>query len=378
MPEGSFKPSPTIHRAAEQSPDLADRLGLPKTAPRSDRPKWRNRLLQSLKTLLWVAPLTVLLWVYAEQEKLGKLNDVRVRIEVRSASTDRIVTLISPREGELRLDLEGPTASLEDVRSRITDPRSKPLEIVVNDPPGYEGDVSIADRLNSNPAFAREAVVVKRAEPVVRIRVEQRVRRDVQLLVRSEQKPLANLIEPRMITVDGPESELGGGRSLAAYVDVSALAGKAPGAVTDDLPVTLYDLSRDRPLESSLVNYSRVLRTKVEIPTVSMVPYEIKRSIRLDMRLPASIVDGDEYEIKLPDVNITNVQLSGPEAAIQQVAKGFAVSATLKLTLEEIRDAVDKGPQVKRLKSEDYSLPEGVKVTNPAEVKFTVRRRPQG
>src|SRR3954467_1240724 len=58
-----------------------------------------------IKTFLWVAPLTVLIWIYAEREQIDRV-DVRVPIKLLSKSPDRIITLNSPVDGMVNLDIQ--------------------------------------------------------------------------------------------------------------------------------------------------------------------------------------------------------------------------------------------------------------------------------
>ena len=56
----------------------------------------RDSFLSSLKSLLWVAPLTVLIWVYAEREQVVTLKGVAVSLEMRSNEAGRVVRVLSP------------------------------------------------------------------------------------------------------------------------------------------------------------------------------------------------------------------------------------------------------------------------------------------
>src|SRR4051794_8615574 len=53
----------------------------------------RDRVVGSLRTLLWVAPLTLLIWVYAEREQTASVANVKVGIDVTSTDPGTLVTL---------------------------------------------------------------------------------------------------------------------------------------------------------------------------------------------------------------------------------------------------------------------------------------------
>src|SRR2546421_2422588 len=66
----------------------------------------------AFRTFLWVAPLTVLIWIYAEREQISQAPDVRVQIKLLSKSTDHIITVVTPTDRSISLDIQGPRASL--------------------------------------------------------------------------------------------------------------------------------------------------------------------------------------------------------------------------------------------------------------------------
>src|SRR5947209_1061870 len=55
----------------------------------------REGLLSGVKTLAWVVPMTVVIWVYAEREQIAR-QTVLFRVEAKNSSPDRqVVELIS-------------------------------------------------------------------------------------------------------------------------------------------------------------------------------------------------------------------------------------------------------------------------------------------
>src|SRR3954464_8233727 len=63
-----------------------------------------NSRMGALKTFLWVAPLTALIWIYAEREQLDPADGVRVKINLISRSNDRLITINGPRDQYVLLD----------------------------------------------------------------------------------------------------------------------------------------------------------------------------------------------------------------------------------------------------------------------------------
>src|SRR3954467_3445784 len=65
--------------------------------------RWRERfsrenVMNSLRTLAWVVPLTILIWIYAEREQLATEPVVIIPIDVKTTAPNRVVTLISPAD----------------------------------------------------------------------------------------------------------------------------------------------------------------------------------------------------------------------------------------------------------------------------------------
>src|SRR5687768_17272099 len=139
---------PTSSAAAAAAPTLESRPSISRRddkveyQPRPTRPAWREKLNDGFKTFLWVAPLTALIWIYAERAQIAPLEQ-RIQIAVKSASSDRVATLLAPIDRFVTLDLRAPRASLDAIRDRLTNTHR--LEIIIPDEigPAFQGDISI-------------------------------------------------------------------------------------------------------------------------------------------------------------------------------------------------------------------------------------------
>jgi len=79
------KPMPTASRRSPLSYYTS-------AAKRSFRDAFgRQQLVDALKAFLWVAPLTILIWIYAEREQLSTQKNFPVPVEVRSADPQEVV-----------------------------------------------------------------------------------------------------------------------------------------------------------------------------------------------------------------------------------------------------------------------------------------------
>src|SRR5213595_2266122 len=78
----------------------------------------RDNIIGHLKTLAWVVPLTLLIWIYAEREQVARTKNVSVPIDP-VVDPSRIVTLIRPADRNVMLELEGPQANLQEVVQKL-------------------------------------------------------------------------------------------------------------------------------------------------------------------------------------------------------------------------------------------------------------------
>src|SRR5438105_13375792 len=98
----------------------------------------RANLIAFAKTMAWVVPLTILIWVYAEREQIAVEPGRVIPIEVRTTAPNRIVTLIAA-DKNIVADLSGPRGQLEQVLSIISRPTENDrvwIDVDARLPPG--------------------------------------------------------------------------------------------------------------------------------------------------------------------------------------------------------------------------------------------------
>src|SRR5215207_6828460 len=107
------KPMPTASRRSPLSYYTS-------AAKRSFRDAFgRQQLVDALKAFLWVAPLTILIWIYAEREQLVTQKNFPIPVEVRSADPRQVITVTRPADGSITAELVGPRAQLDRVREEF-------------------------------------------------------------------------------------------------------------------------------------------------------------------------------------------------------------------------------------------------------------------
>ena len=137
-------------------------------AARIRRACTRENLLRNAKTLAGVIPLTILVWVVAEQQELVT-STAYLRISVQSADpAHRAVTMITPYDGTIQVTLQGSQAGIDHVKTLLHKTLiSDPMEIDVGTslPSGPRQPLLSLDEIASNHLFFSQGVTVTACSP---------------------------------------------------------------------------------------------------------------------------------------------------------------------------------------------------------------------
>src|SRR5947209_4597412 len=109
-------PSPPRTIVPRPRPSFARRLSM-RTRSWARRSFARENLINGIKTMGWVIPLTILIWIYAEREQLVTAT-VTIHVEPRNGDRGRFITFdsaVGPRVMSIRADLTGPHGRVEQV-----------------------------------------------------------------------------------------------------------------------------------------------------------------------------------------------------------------------------------------------------------------------
>ena len=185
----------------------------------------RDNLIADLKTLLTVAPLTILVWVYAEQQQLVTDRET-LCISLRSVDpVHQAVTLLSPADGTIQVTLQGSQVGIDrikvDLRKTIM---SEPLDIQVPAglPTGRQELITL-DKIAGNSLFYNQGVTVLACSPeALTVQVDDLVDRPVPVQAPPDVPGLENAVfDPPTVTMRGPAQLLD---SLARRGQLVALA----------------------------------------------------------------------------------------------------------------------------------------------------------
>jgi len=321
----------------------------------------RENLIRNAKTLAGVIPLTILVWVVAEQQELVT-STAYVRISVQSADpAHRAVTLISPYDGTIQVTLQGSQAGIDHVKTLLHQTLvNDPMEIDVGTslPPGPRQPLLTLDQIASNHIFFSQGVTVTACSPdALILNIEQLEDRTASVVAPPDVPGLVSAkFHPSTVIMRGPTSQL------------NSLARRGPLTVTADLT--------GLPALNSQGRHDGVAVGLVAPEDVSLIPSSVTADLTVgqaDQSISVSPVPvmvlapkflSDNYIFDYKPILTQPVILTGPPLAIAQIdPRAARIVAVIKL---DITDAGFHGS--KPVSFEDEGLPEGVSIQpgNPA------------
>ncbi|HEX8916786.1 MAG TPA: hypothetical protein VF796_30830 [Humisphaera sp.] len=378
MPEASTNPTPTNGNgpALRPAPPAAGPRGLRTTPGTPNRfvafgRGWarkhlgRDQVLTFLKNLLWVAPLTILIWVYAERQQLEKM-DVTVPIEVVSSDAGRIVRTKESQRTVI-LTLRGPKAALEGIRDQATP--TKPLQIVL-DNKFQPGTTQVSTRLvEQDKRLSDVGATVLAANPDnLDVQIDQIVDVPDVPVVADLTLLTPPTFSPAKVTLRGPRSVLKPDATDVRREVRAAIAGRLQANPSAE-QVTLNNVA---------------LSTGFTDPAVTVVPGSVTATVQpnkpvpgtldqvriADVKVPAQFLQG--YDVVLPENgNLYGVPISGPKEKVEALVAikppGRLPEATVVLPNVDAGGAGEIEAEV------HYTLPSDVQVTDAQKKRITVR-----
>ena len=130
-----------------------------------------EQVLSFLRTLIWVAPITLLVWVYAEREQIVTVPSDPFQIGVKTTAANHIVTLSYPQEGMLVPEFSGPRAQIDKIKKLLVPTSDGPAVTLYIDPQPQAGggariqELLTVSQLNNHPLFKDNGITVKSCQP---------------------------------------------------------------------------------------------------------------------------------------------------------------------------------------------------------------------
>lgn len=346
----------------------------------------RENIIASLKTLAWVAPLTILIWVYAEREQQADMMGQNMLIEVEMPpASGKVSATISPKDKVLIVDLRGPRAQLDAIKSRLSRRDGIP-PVRLDLDPNLTADVHDlgAVPLLERSAFFRDygVRVLNANPPMIRVAVDSV--ETVEIPVRNP--PSATNLEPGTV-FDPPSVKFTGPRNLIP----SGTPESNPEGWRDFYVYPQGATERLRQAERQEVQLEGLtLRLAFEAEDVTLTPAKVDATFRLkEEDVEYTLGDGrtlpvwlshppqllEEYEVEYDPV-LVGVTFIGPPNVIDAIREG-TIQPPPKARIElGDADLIDNAREI--LKPVRYDLPEGVRVSQKDQVKHVsvqLRRR---
>lgn len=331
----------------------------------------RHHVGEFLKTMVVVAPLTVLIWIYAERSQVTDETH-QVAIDFRSADPAKLAAIITDRT-PLVLDLKGSRSQISRMKEDFAR-RAASGQLIATLPSNYSqpGDVTIdmATLLNSDPTFNNYGVAITKVTPSI-ARVKLDPYKDVQLTVvlPPDIDGIQQVVfDPPKVIAHGPQTELSELRAEIAVdkASIQQLARQPGQQSTDIVPLVLP--------ASGLISI-RPPRVSVSFEVSSDKPGNIP-AVPISIQQPVTFTNRWTVLIK-GQLTVTNVRVQGPAKAVDLLLPNGNDEPKVKLTAVLVVKQEDAGKTVRRA-VEFQGLPPNVKViSTDHEVEFEVRSDPR-
>jgi hypothetical protein len=319
----------------------------------------RENVVDALKTLAWLAPLTLLIWIYAERQQTETVYDQSIPITIVSGDRNRFVKLeMKEKDANVIAELTGPHARLLDIRQRIS-PQSggRLVEIAVpaNLSPGAPHELDAAEALSKSPMFERSGVTVVSCKPATLVvYVDDYVEREAEV-----QRPhdVSNLegtpvFSPAKVTVRGPAHKLPSGPLVVTADLQSTGLLDQPGKQNAQVAVSFDKLS----IEGVTFRPAKV-EASFEVRR-SDVTYEIP-SVSVHVQGPIEFLNRWKVQLRDNTPVIYRVSVVGPQDKIDALKSGEAVArAVLRVSSADI----PTDGSWRSVTSLEFILPPGVSV----------------
>jgi hypothetical protein len=340
-----------------------------------------EKVTDTLKTLAWVFPLTILIWIYAEREQSIQRPNVSFPIMVRTSDGNHRITLSEPHDGMVILTLAGPRTAIEKLES------DRPTLQITIDPNERQGrgtlDRRMIDLLARNPVFQHNGISVKDVLPAnLRVEVDDLETKEVEIRMPDTVRDIVKdaHFEPPTIKVTAPSA-------------VWQAAGANPHVFAKPLEPGLFDQpgqQRDKPVSLEWQNPADRERGVV------LSTYSVKASFTVQPKLmketlpsvpvwvagPTSFFDKYVVTLNLPGgaSTLKDVPIEGSPEQVQALLRpggggGGADSVATAVLRVNFRNVVLGVPQHEPAQ---FYLPLGVKFTGEPqkfEITYTITER---
>jgi hypothetical protein len=332
----------------------------------------RESYVSSLRSLLWVVPLTVLIWIYAEREQVVTARDVIIKVRTPAEDSGRIVRIIPPTDNTVHVDMRGPQVAIDQVKDYIEN-TIIPIEVDRALTRG-EQQIDIASQLNKLPEVVSKGVTVDRCTPPrMSVSIDPIEEKEVKVKAPADYAGAPPVFNPPQVRLRGPESEvehaLKSGH-LIAYADLRQFETQLAQAGTQNLTgVPLLPPTDMNPSEVTFL--PAAVTARVEVPkserTITL-PYVTVFAAYPEV--PKADQFRAEYMNTVPAVRVT-----GPADEITKLETGATPAvAYFRVDLDNPDTTTPRTAPV------IFDLPPGVRVVDQDKnrtVTYSLKPRPK-
>jgi hypothetical protein len=334
----------------------------------------RDSIVDFLKTMGWVVPLTLLIWYYAEQEQVDESQEL-VMIALKSADPKRIVTFGSPGNETITCNLKGRKAKLAEVKAELT----RPVTLEVAAAYGLGPQPFETAHLRDANIFVSNGITVSNIQPFrISIIIDTIDQKEVPVQAPEPNNLASAVFEPRTVTIRGPHLLLTSPEFAKDAIAVADLSANSELSRPGQHPPTTL------PVVSPL---SRAANGRGE--SVSIMPPSVTATVTVQQTASEMKIDSmpvwveaaepisDEFRVQAP-LFVNDVRVTGPADQLDLIRdQTFIPHATLTIKREDAQAAATRQ---RTLWFDNGSLPPGVTVSKadrerPFEFKVVPRSK---
>jgi hypothetical protein len=316
-----------------------------------------RRLLNVLRNLAWVVPLTLLVWLFAEREQIPRDPErMSVPLVLTSERPDHVVSLPNPSDRTVSFDVRGTSYMMSEARNALG---KRGLELVVPSDavPGKSISVPVIDILSNDRAFRERGLSMSNCSnfspSTVTVSVDELVRG-------REFRPKAPpglegvlegdvIFEPPTVKLSGPRSELDNAERVQPIAEITPQMLPKGSGLQDIQPVPL----RLAVPNDHITISPSVVKAKVRVHSVDRY---VHPSVPVLTMGPQALLD--KYSVVYPQGQfMPRVTFIGPADQVNRIRSGqFTPKAYLEVTRDDIQQSLPRAPT--------YILPPDVKVSD--------------
>ena len=345
----------------------------------------RQRARDVALTLVYVVPLTLLIWVWAQDQQIETATQQNVTVAVNHTDAQKVVTLLGSESGErlkrgpdgtlfADLTLQGPRVGLNAVIKTLRDEApNSPFKLELRGGSTKRTTVALRDPL-AESALLRDAGVgvleVSPADVIVSIEDKKQVQATVVAGGNLPEGDLAAppVFDPPTVALEGPAGEIDRliGPDGTAKVVAEMPADAEPGEQTQTVAVHLPKAFADAPAVALGRQNVKATFTRKQKQRVELALGPVALVVAKPAAMESSVIGKTERD------TLSGLVVEGPREAIDRL-RGDESAVQAIVTLRRYDDAAE--PQTIRRQVRVW-LPEGVALKgDPPEVSVTVRRR---